>query len=80
VRKLQLDHDHRTVDPACVDVLTIQDVDRAPDDRGEEVVADGLGDCFAIATATSHGQTLLTGDPEILDRPVPCSVEDLRGA
>jgi len=39
-----------------------------------------LGDCFAIATARSHNLTLLTGDPEILARDVPCSVEDLRGA
>ena len=37
-----------------------------------------LADCFAIATARSHGVTLLTGDPEILDREVPCAVEDLR--
>ena len=37
-----------------------------------------LADCFAIATAHSHGLTLLTGDPEILDRDVPCPVEDLR--
>lgn len=37
-----------------------------------------LADCFAIATAHSHGLTLLTGDPEILDREVPCPVEDLR--
>ncbi len=39
-----------------------------------------LADCFAIATAKSHGVTLLTGDPEILDREVPCEVEDQRGA
>jgi uncharacterized protein with PIN domain len=38
-----------------------------------------LGDCFAIATACARNLTLLTGDPEILDRNVPCSVEDLRG-
>ncbi len=37
-----------------------------------------LADRFAIATAYSHGLTLLTGDPEILDRDVPCRVEDLR--
>ena len=38
-----------------------------------------LGDCFAIATARSHGLTLLTGDPEILAQDLPCPVEDLRG-
>lgn len=39
-----------------------------------------LGDCFAIATARNRNLALLTGDPEILDRNVPCSVEDLRGS
>lgn len=39
-----------------------------------------LGDCFAIATACARNSTLLTGDPEILDRDVPCPVEDLRGS
>lgn len=38
-----------------------------------------LGDCFAIATAVARNATLLTGDPEILERDdVPCAVEDLR--
>jgi uncharacterized protein len=36
------------------------------------------GDAFAIATASAHGAVLLTGDPEILVRPVGCAVEDLR--
>jgi uncharacterized protein with PIN domain len=39
-----------------------------------------LGGCFAVATARHRNLTLLTGDPEILDRNVPCSVEDLRGS
>ncbi len=39
-----------------------------------------LGDCFAIATARARNLTLLTGNPEILDRDMPCSVEDLRGS
>lgn len=35
-----------------------------------------LAGCFAIATA--HGVTLLSGDPEILDRSdIPCPTEDL---
>ena len=38
-----------------------------------------LGDCFAIATACARSLTLLTGDPEILDRDLVCPVEDLRG-
>lgn len=37
-----------------------------------------LDDCFAIATACARNLTLLTGDPEILDRDLPCPVEDLR--
>ena len=43
-------------------------------------IAIALGDCFAIATARAHGVTLVTGDPEILERDVPCAVEDLRRA
>jgi predicted nucleic acid-binding protein len=39
-----------------------------------------LADCFAIATAQGHGLTLLTGDPEILHRDLPCPVEDLRAS
>ena len=40
-----------------------------------------LGDCFAIATAVARDATLLTGDPEILERDdIPCEVEDLRPA
>jgi predicted nucleic acid-binding protein len=35
------------------------------------------GDAFAIATAAAHGAVLLTGDPEITERPVGCRVEDL---
>ena len=36
------------------------------------------GDAFAVATATAHDATLLTGDPEIVERKVGCRVEDLR--
>jgi len=38
-----------------------------------------LGDCFAIATAAAHHLTLLTGDPDILERDdLTCDVKDLR--
>ena len=38
-----------------------------------------LADCFAVATAVAHQASLLTGDPEILDRDdIPCPTEDLR--
>ena len=35
-------------------------------------------DAFALATAIANGATLLTGDPELLDRGVDWPVEDLR--
>lgn len=39
-----------------------------------------LADCFAIATATAHDATLITGDPEIIDRAehLPCGIADAR--
>ena len=39
-----------------------------------------LADCFAIATAAAHGATLITGDPEIIDRAeqLPCAITDAR--
>ncbi len=39
-----------------------------------------LADCFAIALATEEAATLLTGDPEIIDRAdqLQCDVRDLR--
>jgi predicted nucleic acid-binding protein len=38
------------------------------------------GDAFAVATAAAHQAILLTGDPELTERPVGCRVEDLRRA
>lgn len=37
-----------------------------------------FADCFAAATATARDATLLTGDPELLDRDVGCRTHDLR--
>jgi len=37
-----------------------------------------FADCFAAATAAACGSTLLTGDPELLDRKLGCRVRDLR--
>lgn len=37
-----------------------------------------FADCFAAATAKAHSATLLTGDPELLDRKVGCRTRDLR--
>lgn len=37
-----------------------------------------FADCFAAATAAGHRATLLTGDPELLERDVGCRTRDLR--
>jgi predicted nucleic acid-binding protein len=37
-----------------------------------------LADAFAAATAIAHDATVLTGDPELLDRSGPWRTEDLR--
>jgi predicted nucleic acid-binding protein len=37
-----------------------------------------FADCFAAATATARDATLLTGDPELLERDVGCRMRDLR--
>jgi predicted nucleic acid-binding protein len=39
-----------------------------------------LADCFAVVAASAGKATLLTGDPEILERAgeLPCEVSDLR--
>ena len=34
--------------------------------------------CFAAATAKARSATLLSGDPELLDRKVGCRTRDLR--
>jgi len=35
-------------------------------------------DCFAVVAAAARDATLLTGDPELLDRDLGCRVRDLR--
>jgi predicted nucleic acid-binding protein len=37
-----------------------------------------FADCFAAATAAARDATLLTGDPELLDRKLRCRTRDLR--
>lgn len=37
-----------------------------------------FADCFAAATALARGATLLTGDPELIERDLGCDVRDLR--
>ena len=40
----------------------------------------GFADCFAAATAAARDATLLTGDPELLNRDGGCRMRDLRPA
>jgi predicted nucleic acid-binding protein len=44
--------------------------------KAEHAIA--FADCFAAATAAARDATLLTGDPELLDRNVGCRTRDLR--
>jgi predicted nucleic acid-binding protein len=37
-----------------------------------------FADCFAAATAAARDATLLTGDPELIERDVGCRTRDLR--
>lgn len=37
-----------------------------------------FADCFAAATAAARDATLLTGDPELLERDVGCRTRDVR--
>ena len=37
-----------------------------------------FADCFAAATAAARRATLLTGDPELLERKLGCRTRDLR--
>lgn len=37
-----------------------------------------FADCFAAATATARSATLLTGDPQLLERKIGCRTRDLR--
>ncbi|HET9737628.1 MAG TPA: PIN domain-containing protein [Solirubrobacteraceae bacterium] len=39
-----------------------------------------FADCFAAATAAARGATLLTGDPELIERDIGCDVRDLRAS
>lgn len=44
--------------------------------RAEHPIA--FADCFAAATAAARDATLLTGDPQLLERDVGCRTRDLR--
>lgn len=61
-----------------LDEVTPERVLAAAHLKAEHPIA--FADCFAAATATAYGATLLTGDPELLDRHVGCRTRDLRPA
>jgi PIN domain nuclease of toxin-antitoxin system len=83
--RVERDHGRAAADVTLADVRAVVAADMPGSGRVIEAarikarMALALGDCFALATAAAHGVRLLTGDPEILDRPdLPCEVEDLR--
>lgn len=60
----------------ALDLVTVERVLAAARIKALHPLA--YGDAFAVATAASHGAVLLTGDPELTERPLGCRVEDLR--
>jgi predicted nucleic acid-binding protein len=67
----------RRLRAACVlDDVTAERVLAAAHIKAEHPIA--FADCFAAATAAARDATLLTGDPELLDRNVGCRTLDLR--
>jgi predicted nucleic acid-binding protein len=62
---------------AALDEVTAERVLAAAELKAIHPIA--FADCFAAATAIARDATLLTGDPELLDRDVGCRLRDLRG-
>ncbi len=60
----------------ALDDVTAERVLAAAHIKAEHPIA--FADCFAAATATARDATLLTGDPELLERDVGCRTRDLR--
>jgi predicted nucleic acid-binding protein len=60
----------------ALDAVTPERVLAAAHIKAQHPIA--FADCFAAATASAHDATLLTGDPELLERDVGCTVSDLR--
>jgi uncharacterized protein with PIN domain len=84
--RLERDHGRRAADDVLSELRIAFDLELPGTARMIETarlkarLPIALGDCFAVATAAAHRLLLLTGDPEILERPdLPCGVEDLRG-
>jgi predicted nucleic acid-binding protein len=83
--RVQRDHGRDIADSTLADLRRTLDGDLPGTGRmldAARIKADlpiALADCFAIATASSLGAELWTGDPEILNQPsLPCAVRDLR--
>jgi predicted nucleic acid-binding protein len=60
----------------ALDDVTAERVLAAAHIKAEHPIA--FADCFAAATAAARDATLLTGDPELLERDVGCRMRDLR--
>jgi predicted nucleic acid-binding protein len=63
---------------SALDDVTAERVLAAAHIKAEHPIA--FADCFAAATAAARDATLLTGDPELLERNVGCRTLDLRAA
>jgi predicted nucleic acid-binding protein len=63
---------------AALDDVTAERVLAAAHIKARHPIA--FADCFAAATAIARDATLLTGDPELLERDVGCRTRDLRAA
>lgn len=63
---------------AALDDVSAERVLAAAHVKAQHPIA--FADCFAAATAAARDATLLTGDPELLERDVGCRTRDLRAA
>ena len=62
----------------ALDEVTPERVMAAAHIKAEHPIA--FADCFAAATAAARDSTLLTGDPELLERDLGCRTRDLRAS
>jgi len=83
--RLERDHGRAAADDVLAQLRTLLECDLPGAGRMVQAarlkarIPIAIGDCFAIVTAAARELVLLTGDPEILDRPdLPCATEDLR--
>lgn len=83
--RVERDHGRRAADEVLSGLRAVMEVELPGTGRMVESARlkashpIALGDCFAIATAAAHSATLLTGDPDIVEREgLPCEIQDLR--